>query len=563
MVDQVSPGNRVASDALRLPVLFAERLRRSELLRLKVDRPLKPVSVRVHRNQPFELISMAWDPFLAFANFRAAVSLGAYDDSLAWQRDTEAEADVEVVSLDFDRYASMPVESLVGWFAERISELRSRSRVPILVTNFPSVSDRASEFNTRFADALRPLVSVYVCDVAEVARHLGAEFTDQRSAELKASAWSDQAVLQMARRFALQWIPAALQPRLKAIVVDLDNTLYDGVLGEDGVDGVVLTPDRKALQQRLVDLSKKGVFLAAVSKNDSKDVEALFAGRDDFPLRRLHLSAVAADWNAKADHIRDVAAQLRIGLDSILFVDDNPGELASVSAAHPAIRMLHALDASVTTRALEFYPGLFAFVASSEDTLRAADLAASQARDTEMAAVADPIEYLRSLEIELEFRVDHAGDLPRMADLSRKTNQFNTAIRRLNEVTISEAAKAGDQHVVAVSLRDKLSDSGTVAFVLLKERAEHVDVVELCISCRALGRKLEDAMIFESIIAAFPGKSIGTVSFDYSPGERNGPALEWLLESVGDPRGRASTAMSWDEKRMHRLIADAPCKIIV
>ena len=157
----------------------------------------------------------------------------------------------------------------------------------------------------------------------------------------------------LARKLACHWIPATIFPPIKAVALDLDNTLHDGVLGEDGIQGVQLTPAHQALQHFIKSLQQRGIFIALLSRNEPIDVEALFAQRDDYPLRWDDFSVTEISWGDKAAAINRIAKALRVAADSILFVDDNPGELASVAAQLPQVHTVYASpDAGQTQRRL-------------------------------------------------------------------------------------------------------------------------------------------------------------------------------------------------------------------
>src|SRR5204863_8283441 len=140
--------------------------------------------------------------------------------------------------------------------------------------------------------ALRGTAGARVADLRPIASKLGARFLDERAAKFSGTRLSDAACVQTARQLACHWAPASLQPRLKAVALDLDHTPYEGVLGEDGLD-VRLTPGHQALQRHLAGLRDQGIFLALVSRNEEADVRRLFESRTDFPLRWEHFSATA------------------------------------------------------------------------------------------------------------------------------------------------------------------------------------------------------------------------------------------------------------------------------
>ena len=484
-------------------VVFSERPRRASLLELAAaDLPTTPLRIHVHRNQPFEFVASCAEAFLRYAGWNPIFTYGPYDDSLSFSQ--RVDADVELVWLDLGRYQEDRKE-LSAWLEERIRYLRGVSDAPIVVAS----GDPA---------LIPPLPGVRASTVSSM--QIGA-------AEC----------VEAAREFAFLWLPPVLRARFKTIVVDLDHTLYRGVLGEDGPIGIELTPEHFKLQKKLAALHESGVLLAVVSKNDPADVEALFEQRSDFPLTSDMISAWSAGWGAKSRGIRDIAASLRIGLDSILYLDDNAGELAEVASAAPEVSLLHAADPQETTRALKLYPGLNGYEAGAADRLRAFDLAAAGQR------TGSSHEYMQSLRIELGFSLDPAHECARLHDLSVRTNQFNTGFLRLTEAEVARRITDPQYQTVAVSLRDRLSDSGIIGAIFARCAGDTIFVEEICISCRALGRGIEDVLITEALagIARRAGGAKDLI-FRCIEGPRNAPARDWMERyTAGQRRIAAST----------------------
>ena len=553
--DRASGGAASCADRVAWQrILFGERPRRLDLLRLRPSWELRPVRVRVHRNQPFEFVGSILGPFLAFAGLAPTIAIGPYDDALSGIAEPdEARADVEIVWLDFERYLDRRgPEEVAAWLAGRIAALRSVTPAPILVANAALGNDRTGQLNEMLAIALAGMAGVHVVDQAALAGELAGRYVDERSRSFAGSALSDEAAIETARRLGLVWIPAVTFPRLKVLALDLDGTLYDGVLGEDGPAGVALSEDRAALQRRLVELAGSGMLLAVVSHNDSGDVRRLFAGRRDFPLRPEHISASAVDWRPKAEGLASIAERLHVAPDSILLLDDNPGELVAACMALPGAQPLDASDAAQALRALSLYPGLAALAGSREDRLRAADLASQDAR-SRLAAEMDPAAYLRSLGIKLRFALSPRDQEVRIHELSNKTNQFNLGLLRLSEAEVAARLADPGAFVVTVALADRLSDSGVVGLMAGRLQAGAPPLVEeVAISCRALGRGIEDAIVLEAVRAgagAVPGSPPESVRFRCKVGPRNQPARDWLERLAGGPVAEGEVEVPW-----HRLV---------
>lgn len=540
--------------------VFAPQLRRGELLRLRPSWPCRPVHLHVLRNQPFEFVASALASFGAYAGYDLRVTFGEYDDSLA---DLQVrEADAVVVWMDYRRHDGGP-RQVASWLAERLWALRDLSAAPVLVYDqgpAPAHSD-AAELNAALRAALALVPGVHVIDQAAVADELETGYLDERAAAITGFALSDAACLETARHLGLRWLPAVFGTGIRAVVIDLDGTLYEGVVGEDGPAGVRVSSGHEALARRLLELRDRGVFLGLLSRNEPDDVAELFARRSDLVMRPEHFSAVSVSWEPKAEGLRHLLEKLRIPPNSVLFVDDNPGELAALANE---VRGVHCLwadpsDPDGTVRALRWYPGLDKPVTTEADALRVADLAAAQHRDLERGKATDPVAYLRSLHLEVTLARDPVNHLARLHELSMKTNQFNTTLSRMSERDLALRMTDPDSRVVSAALRDRLSDSGIVCSLVCRRQGDRVVVDELAMSCRALGRGVETPVVLSALRRVVAELESSTVVFPFTVGPRNDPARKWLVEFTGiDPVEAGEAILTWNEARTEARLAEAP-----
>lgn len=523
------------------PVVFAEKPRRLELQRLRRAWPLRPVRVTILRNHNVEQAIPSLQTFLAYAGLSAEVQLSGYSDSL--DLPPAAEADVHVAWPDFTRYDGLGRDELAAWTTSRIETLRRQVRGPLLILGpLPAVAG-AEALEAALKACVHRLADSHVLALTELADLLHGGGVDTRAAAL-GTAVSGEAALVIAQMLGLRWIPALTAPRLKAVVLDLDNTLVGGVLGEDGAAGLQVEDDHHRLHRRLAELSADGLLLALASKNDLRDVESLLTS--DGPLRLLdgHFVTLEVGWHDKAASIRRIADRMRIGSDSILFVDDNASEIAAVAAALPGIWTLLAITPAATERALALYPGLLTTRRDVTATLRRTDLIAAGHRDEASNSAADPLEYMASLRVSITFRLDDPADRQRVSELCCKTNQFNTTLLRLSESEVETYIVDPLRHLVTVNVRDRLSDSGLIGAILTHSEGDDLMVDVIALSCRALGRSLESLFILEPLRVLVDLLDPQRVIIPTVEGPRNGPALDWLSRLPASDRDAGAVVPS-------------------
>jgi FkbH-like protein len=288
----------------------------------------------------------------------------------------------------------------------------------------------------------------------------------------------------------------------KCLVLDLDNTLWGGVIGDDGLEGIVLGQGSTlgeafvALQQHVLDLSHRGVILAVCSKNDEANALLPFDRHPEMVLRRSDIACFVANWNDKPTNLLHIAKSLNIGLDSLVFLDDNPFERNIVRAELPEVAVPELPDDPASYLECLVAGGHFETTAiTAEDALRTAQYQANAQRDLVKAAATDLDGYLRELDMELQWlRFDPVG-VKRIAQLINKTNQFNLTTRRSSEDEVQ--ALIADPRCLTLQLRlkDRFGDNGIIAIVIGRPRGRDMHLDTWLMSCRVLGRQVEQATL--------------------------------------------------------------------
>jgi FkbH-like protein len=327
----------------------------------------------------------------------------------------------------------------------------------------------------------------------------------------------------------------------KCLVLDLDNTLWGGVIGDDGIDGIVLGEGSAvgeahlALQRYAKQLKERGVILAVCSKNNPEVAEAAFREHPEMLLHRSDIAVFLANWRDKMENLKAVATRLNIGIDSLVFVDDNPVERARIRQSLPMIAVPELPeDAAQFVRCLAD-AGYFEAVAfTSEDRHRAGQYAANAEREVLLGSAQSMDEFLRGLKMSVAFGPFTVVDHARVVQLINKTNQFNTTTRQYTSEVITYFANLPDALTLQFRLSDRFGDNGLVSAMILRSTPDHEDVLEIdswVMSCRVFGRQLE----FEAMnIAVEAARQRGARAFiaDYIASSKN-EVISALYPSLG------------------------------
>jgi FkbH-like protein len=328
-----------------------------------------------------------------------------------------------------------------------------------------------------------------------------------------------------------------ISPIRKVVVVDCDNTLWKGVVGEVGAEGVTFDASHKALHETLGRLSGSGVLVCLCSKNEEPDVWRVFETRSHLGLRRDQVVAAMINWQPKSANLRTLAARLNLGLDSFVFIDDNPVECAEVRANCPEVLTIEWPQDPVAAEQLlqhvwEFDPGKF----TREDERRTA-LYKEEFRRQELRAETSTFEdFVRNLQLTVDFAPLAAEDLRRAAQLTLRTNQFNFTTIRREEADLQALAGDGGHEIRTIRVRDRFGDYGLVGLVIAEKGAEAWGLDTFLLSCRVLGRGVEHRILADlGEMAATAGAS--RVKLRIEKTKRNTPARSFL-ESVVAPELR-------------------------
>ena len=325
-------------------------------------------------------------------------------------------------------------------------------------------------------------------------------------------------------------IDAIKSPRVKVVALDCDNTLWKGVVGEDGPHGLTFPPGIRALHESVVAMQEAGLVVCLLSKNVEADVEAVFEARGgEMLLKREHVATHRVNWLPKSENIAEIAQELNLGLDSFVFVDDNPVECAEMRARRPEVLTLNLPEADDEIAGFLRRVWAFDVLQVTEEDRRRTAMYRQNAERAEFARGSGGIEaFLAGLQLKIEIDSPSEDELARVAQLTQKTNQFNVTTRRRDEASIRNL---NGKECLRVKVADRFGDYGLVGGVIFGETGEAIEVDSFLLSCRVLGRGVEHAMLARvGRIARERGKA--WVVAPFLPTAKNEPALKFL-ESVG------------------------------
>jgi FkbH-like protein len=316
----------------------------------------------------------------------------------------------------------------------------------------------------------------------------------------------------------------------KVIVLDCDNTLWKGVVGEDGVMGIEIATPWKTLQEFIVEQQKAGVLICLCSKNSEADVVEVFEKRPEMPLKREHIVSWRLNWMPKPENIRSLATELNLGLDSFIFIDDNPVECAQVQASCPEVLTLQLPIDGDIPRFLNHVWAVDRLKVTEADKQRTSLYKQNIERDRFAKESLTFEDFLAGLALKVEISQPFPSQLPRVSQLTQRTNQFNFTTIRRSEGEIQQLSQSGLECRV-VEVGDRFGDYGLVGVMIFSTGDDTIDIDTFLLSCRVLGRGVEHRMLTHLAEIA-KERNLDFVKVFYIPTQRNLPALKFL-ESVG------------------------------
>ena len=474
---------------------------------------------------------------IALTGARPQVYLGSFDTIATEVLDSDSDLyrfkpDLIILSLWLEalnfriarRFISLSAQgvetecaAILGDIERYLTAIRKKApNAPILLNNFPlpdfttlgileashklSQSEVLQSLNLGIKKIASRIRDVYIVDFLQLFARIGSsQGFSSRDWHLSRTPYGRHALVPIGQEYG-KFIRALRGKARKCLVVDCDNTLWGGVIGEDGLDGIKLGPTHPGswyveFQQEILNFHDRGVILALCSKNNEDDVLEVLQRHPSQVLREEHFALRQVNWDGKVLNLRRIAEQLNIGLDSLVFVDDSPLECGFVRQELPEVEVIELPTDPSKFRSALMSRSLFdTLTVSQEDRERTRMYRADQERQKILENVGSLEEYLAKLQLTADIGIPDQSSVARVAQLTQKTNQFNLTTIRYTEGQIHSFVDGADSDAFCVRLADRVADLGIVGVGVLRYHGEQAVIDTLLMSCRALGRGLENTL---------------------------------------------------------------------
>jgi len=438
---------------------------------------------------------------------------------------------------------------IIDQFEKILSLLTSRTNALILVNNFivPSftplgILDNKVDMglksffyglNQRLTDLYRESNQVYVVDLEGVASKHGKSRCLNFQMYYRGSFVFSESFLPVIADEYMGYIKALKNLSRKCIVLDLDNVLWGGIIGEDGFDGIKLGKDSPGnayldFQRLLLSYYNRGIILAINSRNNYEDAIKVIREHPYMVLREKHFAATRINWQDKVQNMIELAKEINIGLDSMAFVDDNPREREQIKQALPQVLVVDMPASPFLYRqALEDLNDFNVLALTEEDKMRGEMYYARRMRKHLEESMVSVEDFLRSLEMTVVIKHADEFSLPRVTSLVNKTNQFNLTTRRYTDVEIRKMKENRDEfNIYSLQVIDKFGDEGIVGVAIVMKEPQTWILDSFLMSCRVIGRKVETAFLAK-IVEDARKSGISTIVGEYIPTQKNAPVKDF------------------------------------
>jgi len=474
-------------------------------------------------------------------------------------------------------------DEIRGTITTLVRELSSRSKSLIVVHELTwagssphgvldnrrsdGLSRWTEDLNRDLAEDLGSQAHTFLLPLRQVLSRTAGERGQSRKLYYMARMRHGDAALRQIAHYSMRYVKPLKGLTRKCVVVDLDGTLWGGVVGEVGPEGIQLGPTAPGVefvdfQEALLNLTKRGILLAVCSKNNPEDVMPVLREHKHMVLREEHFAALRINWRNKAENLADIAEELNIGLDSLVFLDDNPVERELVRQMLPGVLTVELpKDASRYRSTLENLTDFELLALTKEDEQRASQYQANRRRQALERSSASLDAYLHSLEIRAEIARAERHHVARLVQMLNKTNQFNTTTRRYQAPEIERFVASPDHGVYVLEVADRFGEHGLVGSAIVRKERERWCIDNLLLSCRVMGLSVETALL-KRIYDAARLCDVPQLVGEFIPTAKNAPTADFYRRHGFQLSGDGNGAQSWTlDLRVDRI--DDPAWVAV
>jgi FkbH-like protein len=486
-------------------------------IKLKKKKRLKKVYFL--RNEQVENFVRKINYYTELSSLKFNFFFSGYDNNLNIPK---KKYDLVIIWLDYSNYKIN--NEFFHWIKAKVDALTSFCDYilvkPIIIPN--TSLKKITNLNNLYRKKIKNEKVIFL-DIADEIFKKKKDFWDLERSEFFGTKTSLYGQDLYAKLLGLQVLPSLFNQKIKSIIFDLDDTLYNGTVGEDGVKKIYLDKNQKNAEKLYSLLSKNGTLLSISSKNNYEDVVDVFKKKI---LKKKLFYPIKANWMSKSKNIKDIQKILKISFQNILFIDNNISEVIEVKKNIPEINVFWSKNSESLINCLKYYPNLRDYFNSEFKSInikRLNDLKAFSKREKFLLSAKND-NYLEELKTKIDFRLNNKKEFNRIFSLVNKVNQFIFNYKRFNKTQVKEYYKNSNKFVFTISLKDKFSDSGNIGVIFFSKINNIMYLDELCISCRALGRNLENYFIFYPLQILSKKIKFDKVFINFKRGAKNKPA---------------------------------------
>jgi len=537
----------------------------------KIKENKKDLKVYILSNFTIDPIKKFLEVEMYKANINIEVEIGGYDQYFQEVMNDNSHIyttspNLIIFALDFTKFApeinnfnNLNLERKNNILEERINminkiilKLREKTTALILINNFYLRSETSSgildskeelgvkeflmKLNLRLIDLIKKENNIFITDAEKIVSKIGWQNTFDKKIEYMADILlSNESILELSKEYS-RYIKSMKGWTKKCIVLDLDNTLWGGIIGEDGIENIKLGPTYPGntyldFQKSLLELYNKGFILAINSKNNYDDAIEVFRKHPNSILKEEHFSVMKINWVDKATNIKEIASELNIGLNSLVFFDDNPSERELVKTEVPEVLVVDMPEDSSLYK--ETLDNTFAFdlLKITEEDKKRNLMYIEQKKRKQLESSSNSMEdFLKKLEIKVTIKEGDEFTLSRATQMINKTNQFNLTTKRYDESQMQQFHSNKLNKIYTVKVIDKFGDHGITALAIINKNNEKWRIDSFLLSCRVIGKSIEKALLQRIIEDAKKAGAI-TLEGEFIKTKKNQPSSNFYKEN--------------------------------